>query len=159
MHDGSCELCRHEVPLERNSCPHCGRPGLFPNVRAASAPDERAALDRRYRAALQDAAVRGCGSRVADFERAVAGSKAVMARPLREVDRLAASDQELVSTFYKMLAADVRLPHGNQWDYWRRVADEALFPGYKGRSGLRRSVSVAPVSPPTASARSSSART
>ncbi len=54
-----------------------------------------------------------------------------MARPLRELDRLAASDKELFPTFYRLLGEEVRLPHGNQWDRARRIADEALFPGYK----------------------------
>jgi hypothetical protein len=55
----------------------------------------------------------------------------VIARPERDLDRLAASDQELFSTFYKLLGSEVRLPHGNQWDNLRRLADETLFPGYK----------------------------
>jgi hypothetical protein len=100
-------------------------------VRAAQVPAERSALERRYQAALRDAKGRGAEADVARFEAAVAGSKAVIARPMRELDRLATSDKELFSTYYKLLGGEVRLPHGNQWDRLRGLADEALFPGYR----------------------------
>lgn len=131
MDFSACHDCGFEIPPEKNHCPHCGRPGLFPNVRAAQSAAEATALDERYQRALQDAAARGAGGAVADFEAAVGKAKAVMSRPFRELDRLASSDKELFSTFYKLLDAEVRLPHGNQWDGLRRLADEALFPGYK----------------------------
>ena len=126
-----CKDCGNEVPLAWNHCPHCGRPGLFPNVKATQVPAEKEALERRYQAALRNASGRGAEAEVKKFETAVTSSKAVMARPLRELDRLAASDKELFSTFYRLLGEEVRLPHGNQWDLLRRIADEALFPGYK----------------------------
>lgn len=132
MHPDACQHCGFEVPLAWSYCPHCGRAGLFPNVRAAQSEDEVAALDHRYQHALQDAAARGALNTVTRFERAVAtSSKAVMSRPLRELDRLASSDRELISTFYKLLGAEVRLPRGNDWDGLRRIADEVLFPGYR----------------------------
>jgi len=89
MGSGVCHDCGFEVPLEWSYCPHCGRPGLFPNVRAAQSAAERAALDQRYQEALQDASTRGAGGAVADFEAAVGKAKAVMSRPFRELDRLA----------------------------------------------------------------------
>ncbi|HEX6861236.1 MAG TPA: hypothetical protein VF414_00380 [Thermoanaerobaculia bacterium] len=112
-------------------CPHCALPGLFPNVRAAEAPAEREALGRRYRRALQVAIGRGAAEKVAHFEEAAASSKAVMARPARELDRLVSSDRELIPSYYGLLAGQMRLPHGNEWDGMRGIADEALFPGYK----------------------------
>jgi hypothetical protein len=54
-----------------------------------------------------------------------------MARSFRELDRLASSDKELFSTYYNLVRADFRLPHGNDWDELRAVADEKLFTGYK----------------------------
>jgi hypothetical protein len=83
---------------------------LFPNVRVAKSTAEVAALDERYQQALKDATTRGAGGAVADFEAAAGRSKAVMSRPFRELDRLASSDKELFSTFYKLLDAEVRLP-------------------------------------------------
>lgn len=112
-------------------CPHCALPGLFPNVRAAEASAEREALGRRYEGALRTAADCGTGEKIAQFEEAVAGSKAVLARSMRELDRLSSSDQELFTTYYGLLRGEVWLPHDNKWDRLRRIADEALFLGYR----------------------------
>jgi hypothetical protein len=102
---------------------------LFPNVRAAEVPAERAALDTRYQAALQKAESCGARKAVEDFETAARGSRAVISRPFRELERLSSSDKEMVSTFYQLIRGEVRLPHDNKWDILRGLADEALFPG------------------------------
>jgi hypothetical protein len=128
MPDGECDYCGNPVALSATSCPHCGRPSLFPNVRAASAEVERAALSSRYRAAIDRAAARGCGEVVRAFETAARASKAVIARSLEETERLASSDNQLYSTYYKLIEAEVRLPSGDKWDKLRRLADAALFP-------------------------------
>lgn len=126
----SCEFCGHDVPSERNNCPHCGRQCRFPpNVRAAQA--ESQALDRRYRDALAEADARGADQVVRQFEAAVRDSKAVISRPLRDIERLASSDRELYPTFYGLTQGEVRVSFGDKWDILRRVADAALFPGYE----------------------------
>lgn len=126
-----CQECRHEIPLSWNCCPHCARPGLFPNVRAAQLESERAALDSRYQAALRGAEGRGCRKIAEEFEAEARRSKAVISRSLREAEILAGSDQDLYTTYYKKLDAEIRLPHGNRWDRLRGLADEALFPNYR----------------------------
>ncbi|HSN86294.1 MAG TPA: hypothetical protein VL025_06015 [Thermoanaerobaculia bacterium] len=131
MHSSSCPSCGNEVPLSRELCPHCGHQGPPPNVKAASTIEERQALDRRYQAAVQEAEARGAGKAVEALEVALRESKAVTARSFRELDRLASSDKEIFSTYYNLVRADVRLPHGNDWDELRSVADEKLFPFYK----------------------------
>jgi hypothetical protein len=131
MDASPCGYCGGPVPLRWERCPHCAQPGLFPNVRVAEVKEEQQALEQRYREALWAAAGRGAQDVVAEFETAVGASKAVMARPMRELDRLSASDQEIIPTYYGLLKGQVRLPHGNEWDGLRGVADEALFPGYK----------------------------
>jgi hypothetical protein len=126
-----CDHCHHEIPPSWVRCPHCGLPGLFPNVRAAQAEPERKALERRYENARQVAADRGAEAAVQAFEEATRGSKAVIARSMRELDRLSVSDKELLPPYYGLLQGKARLPHGDEWDGLRGVADEALFPGYK----------------------------
>jgi len=126
-----CADCKNDMPLSADRCPHCGRPGLFPNVRTAETPAERTTLDRRYQAAMKDSAARGAMSPVNDFEKAIADSKAVISRKHEEVQRLAASDRELYATFYNLLEAGVRLPEGSKWDTLRTLTDDALFPQYK----------------------------
>lgn len=40
-----CPECHFEIPSSADRCPHCARPGLYPNVRAVQTDDERAALE------------------------------------------------------------------------------------------------------------------
>jgi hypothetical protein len=125
-----CEFCHNALPRAASVCPHCGQPGLFPNVSDAEDEAERTALDRRSQAALIHSATRGAEQALKDFEAAAANSKAVLARSPGELLRLATSDHELYATFYELIGAGVRLPTGDQWDFRRQMADAALFPGY-----------------------------
>lgn len=127
----TCSHCGNLIPPSWVRCPHCARPGLFPNVRAAESKEESDALDARYTAATQKAAARGCVTQVQGFEGVAAGSRAVIARSVNEVLRLASDDKELYSTFYKLGKADVRLPSGEKWDSLREVAESALFTSYR----------------------------
>ena len=65
------------------------------------------------------------------FEAAAQTSRAVISRPLRDIERLASSDRELYPTFYGLTEGEVRVSFGEKWDILRRVADAALFPGYE----------------------------
>jgi hypothetical protein len=131
MPDPSCASCGHPVPLDWSLCPHCARPSLYPNVRAAEQKAERDALAARYALAIQDAEARGCGDVARAFEVATGASQAVLSRGLGEVERLASSDRQLYSTYYQLLEAEVKLPDSDVWDRLRGLADEALFPHYK----------------------------
>lgn len=125
-----CTDCGNNIPPSAERCPHCGRPGLFPNVRAAQAPEERDTLQKRYQAAVNDADARGAGNVLKDFETATTGSQAVICRSMHEISRLASSENELYSTYYRLADAEVRMPSGEKWDALRTVADAALFTNY-----------------------------
>jgi hypothetical protein len=127
---GECAFCGNEFSLALEQCPHCGRAGTVPNVKAAEEEAERQALDQRYRAAFRKAADRGCQTRLGDFEAALAGSKAVINCRLELLERLASSDQELYASYYQRLKAGVQAPYGGVWDRLRQLADAALFPLY-----------------------------
>ncbi|HEX5717900.1 MAG TPA: hypothetical protein VF179_17205 [Thermoanaerobaculia bacterium] len=88
-------------------------------------------MDQRYQEALLEAGVRGADQAAQQFGAAVETSKAVIARPLRDIERLASSDRELYPTFYGLTEAESRSSFGDRWDILRRVADAALFPGYQ----------------------------
>jgi hypothetical protein len=88
-------------------------------------------VEERYQASLQAAVTQGSGAIFLDFEASVRASRAVIARPLRDVDRVTSSDRELFSTFYGLTQGEVRLPFGDKWDRLRGMADETLFPGYR----------------------------
>jgi hypothetical protein len=123
--------CGNDIPQPSASCPHCGRPGIFWNVLSAEEPAESAALERRYQAAKRDATAREAAGALQEFENALTGSKAVIARSESEVFRLATNPRQLYGTYYQLREAGLRLPDGKEWDVLRELADTVLFPEYK----------------------------
>jgi hypothetical protein len=126
-----CPDCGNNFIMSEERCPHCGRPGLYPNVYAAGDADEVAALENRYETAKREAEARGAAPAVEHFETNVANARAVIGRPDGEVQRLITSDNQLYATYYKLVGSGIRLPGEEKWDTLRRVADDALFAGYK----------------------------
>ncbi len=126
-----CAECHNEISRSASICPHCGRPGLYPNVRAAEDPEEIAALEDRYRAAIVEASGRGAGDGLREFEAVVGESKAVLARSANELQRLATSDKQIYATYYALLHAGVLAYEDDRWSLLRALADTAMFPGYK----------------------------
>lgn len=130
--DITCQLCQSPFPASQERCPHCGRPSLFPNVTAASLPVERAALDARYSKACLKLEQSNCDALRQDFELAVRDQgKAVISTNFAEVERIAATDSHVFSTYYQRVQAGLHIPTGGKWDVLRGVAEHALFPGYK----------------------------
>lgn len=125
-----CPNCNHKVPPTVDRCTHCGHGLPPPNVRAAEAPAETAALERRYKSATRDLTGRGLADKLADFELALKSSRAVVARSANQLQHLATSENNLHATFYQLAEADVRVPSGENWDRRRQEADQALFSGY-----------------------------
>lgn len=126
-----CPECRNSFPGSEERCPHCARPALYPNVFTAEDAAEVDALRQRHQLARQDGLARGADAAIENFEAAIANTRAVIARPVNELQRLTTSDNEVYATFYQLLKAKVKLPTGEKWDALRGVADEALFSGYK----------------------------
>ena len=122
-----CPHCKFDIPRTELRCPHCAHDCRFPNVLDASDTHERQVLADRYKVALEDAERRGCAIHVHEFDVKAKSTKAVIARSVIDVDRLAATDKHLYSTYYQLLEGGVRLPSGDKWDRLRRVTDELLF--------------------------------
>jgi hypothetical protein len=129
--DHRCESCASEYHYTLERCPHCAHPGNYSNVVIASDPAERLLVDRRYENALSGAERRGCGSKLEEFTNWLKDSRAVIARPYSDIDRLAAGDNSVQATFYDLIDAGMRLPDGSLWEQLRRPADEVLFPNYR----------------------------
>jgi len=123
----SCDACGSPIPNAQEHCPHCGRPGVFPNVRQASRPAEVRALGKRYESAVKSAAARGLSAQAQSLESAVARSSAVISRSLNEALRLGHADDQGYATYYQLLHAEARFPEGNEWDRLRQLADVELF--------------------------------
>lgn len=127
----TCDHCNNQIPQPAPCCPHCGRPGIFWNVIEADTVDERAALRVRYNRAKADALSRGAEATLQDFETAVASSKAVLARPIGDVQTLANSTRRLHATYYQLIQAGLKLPDDDEWNRARELGDTVLFPYYK----------------------------
>ena len=81
MSSSPCPDCAQPLQIVAEHCPHCARPGRYPNVLLASQAADVAALDLRVQEAEASASARGAATNVQDFYAAMAGSKAVIARP------------------------------------------------------------------------------
>lgn len=122
-----CHDCRNVISPSASKCPHCGRPGIFPNVNIAIY--EQSALETRYKKEIEDAKSSGLIANVEDFERAANKSSAVISRSLDELQRVAGSDNQLYATYYELEA--IRMPSGEDWDSRRQVADFIFFTNYQ----------------------------
>lgn len=122
--------CATDIPASVDRCVVCGADVGFPNVRAAAVPEESAALDARYKSALDDATARDCLEPLLEFEVAIADTKAVLSRPLASLHQLCQSDAELYSTFSKAVDAQMRLPKEDKWDQGREALESLLFPNF-----------------------------
>ena len=81
---------------------------------------------------MQNARDRGCEDQARLFAEAMErDSHAVINRSYAETLRLASDGNELYANYYQLIEAEVRLPKGDDWDRWRRPAEEAILPGYK----------------------------
>jgi hypothetical protein len=124
-----CIKCGNEHYYTLERCPHCAYPGHYSNV--VIAKSEVDAVDRRYDKALRIADKRGCATQLEAFAESVEKSRAVVARPFAEIDRLASGDHNGQGTYYDLTDAGLRLPDGSSWEQLRRRADEVLFPEYR----------------------------
>ena len=122
--------CSEEVPAHVRNCVVCGTDVGCPNVRAASEFEEVQALDERILKANAHAISVGAREVLESFCEAVNSSKAVVSLPLGKLNELVASDNSLYRTFYQDVAADMRLPEGNEWDSIRQSVDALVFPLY-----------------------------
>ena len=121
-----CTYCSERIPRSWSTCPHCGQPGLFPNVRDAEEDIQKSALQSRYDSVRDFASHRDT---LAEFEIAVATTSAVVNRDFVEALRLLSSAREMYASHYELLNV-VRLPEGSEWDILRQITDAIIFPGY-----------------------------
>jgi len=128
----SCAECGYNIPPSSDCCPTCGRPSLFPNVRAASDSREVGALASRYASAAERASERGLLDHLQKLQQAIQQDAiAVITMDIGELERVARSDQALFITYYAAVSGGFRNPGAGFFDALRGPAEEALFQGYK----------------------------
>lgn len=123
----NCSHCKNDFPMSQQRCPHCGLPGLFPNV--AMALSEESVLQNHYDKAKSEAVTRGVNSNVDDFEKALNNSRAVINRSTTELLRLVGNEFEVYATYYQ-LSSTITMQSGNIWDSRRQAADAIFFTDY-----------------------------
>jgi hypothetical protein len=126
----NCKRCTSPIPAHVERCVVCGEDVGFPNVRAAETADEEAALQRRLAAARTAATARGAIGVLNDFGAAVKNSRAVLARPLGDLDALAKGKNVLYISFHSQVRAGSRIPEDNDWDRGRAAAESTIHPIY-----------------------------
>ena len=131
-----CSACSEPISETVTECPHCGRPSLFPNVIAATKPEEEAALSARVAQSYANAGARGTTDKVNEFATALASGEAVINRSFGELFRLGWSDDQIYSTYYQRVNAGMQLPEGDSWNRLRGIADSILF-GDKNKASIR----------------------
>lgn len=124
-----CNDCGHPVPLAWQTCPHCARPQLFPNVRLANQQQEREKLKKRYQDAITDAAERCCTEKLTAFEAACSSSKAVFRCELFRLQAEIASGTDLYKPFRDIERLRLRYekPAGHDWPKLRIQAERELL--------------------------------
>jgi hypothetical protein len=125
-----CNNCGATVPAQVERCLVCGQDVGFPNVRAAVAADEIAALAARLAAAKTTASARGTVDILQKFGNAIKTSQAVLARPLGDLDAFVKSKNALYVNFHSQVRAGARIPEDNDWDKGRSAAESTIHPHY-----------------------------
>lgn len=126
-----CPQCGAELRVEVVMCPDCQSAVGYPNVRVASAPEERAALRERYAAAVDAAQRAGCRDKLEVFERRVSQqSHAVINRHPKSLASMLSSEDDISHNYYRQVDAGLRLGNSDKWNSVRVIADNLFFPGY-----------------------------
>jgi hypothetical protein len=123
-----CTNCGTVILAHVARCHVCGADVGFPNVRAAEAAGEQAALAVRVNNARVTASARGCLAILEDFGRA--SSRAVLARSLGALDAFVKSDNLLYISFHRQVRAGARIPEDSHWDKGRAAAESTVHPIY-----------------------------
>lgn len=126
----NCSNCGEEVPDSHRECLACGADNGFPNVRLAASDAEVNALQERYSDARISADARTIAAEIIAFEEAVKNSKAVISRPLADIQALAQGDEFSYASFAKQVRAGTRSPTDNVFDKTRVQFENALFPNF-----------------------------
>jgi len=125
-----CASCSSSIGDSSDKCETCGRYAGPPNVRAAENHDEISGLNRRYRAALEDAERRGIGTIVASFEANAKNSCAVVNFDLPALFHFVTSPSALYTTYDLAVTGEFRKPADDDNDRRRRTVGALLFGTY-----------------------------
>lgn len=121
----SCPICATDVSDNLARCPCCGADAGYPNVKEARA--EAAELKGRADAGRSRATARGSGAELADFERALNASQAVVNVDVQFLHNLLSSEKTLYAPYSKLIVAGTRSPGDAENDRQRASVEGLLF--------------------------------
>lgn len=125
----NCTKCGTQIRPNERACSNCGRDAGFPNVRAANAPEERAALEARFNTARTSSAVRGTTIELDYFVKEVGcHSRAVMNRSLGALNSWVEGPTPLFCSFHCQIEVLGRAPNESNYDQQRVAAEAAINP-------------------------------
>jgi hypothetical protein len=127
----NCPTCTLEVREHEWHCPNCLTDLGAPNVRKASLPEEAAALDKRFDAAVLDLDARGVRAVGDKYLKALAGSVVVLCRGYADVLDLLKSENQTYASYHELVEAEKRRPGVEVINPDRREADAIFFPYYE----------------------------
>jgi hypothetical protein len=128
--ENKCPNCGFTFLENEEKCSTCGQHLGFPNVRAASQPEESDALRIRYEATIERGTARGAQENISRFEDAVRSSYAAIGCNIFRIRELIADPKVLYSNYYLTTSAQVRRLAIDEFDRHRRVIDSAFFGAY-----------------------------
>lgn len=124
-----CELCGTSPSARDRFCDVCLKDVGFPNVRAATKPEEVARLSSRLRMAKTSATRQGTEAELTRLQQLAVSSTAVFNRSLGSLHTWLFSDSPLFHSFVKQINLG-RRPQANIWDEQRISAENTVNPLY-----------------------------
>lgn len=129
-----CQHCNSPIGAAARFCPTCYQEAGYPNVRAAKARDEVAALDQRYHSAKSDAETSGASSAFASFVTLTqSSSHVIVAAPPIVALALLRNTSNLYANYSQLVDSEARSPAEHDDDCLRLCVDARLFGSYHNK--------------------------
>lgn len=128
----NCEECGQEFNISHTCCPHCGRPGMFPNVTLAGIPEEKDKLTAKRNASLLECKSKNTFDIAASFEDACKKSRAVFTFGVQKLFRMIGTGTDIRETYYDLerLVNRTSPQTGKNWSTVRPQAEAELLGGH-----------------------------
>lgn len=120
----ACSDCGNEFPLSRTTCPHCGRPQLFPNVALARDTKETQKVDSRLAEVVAKSIGRNCELTIQQFASACSKTVAVFTCPLEKLHREVATGTKLFETYHDLERLRLKTSQPANFD-WAKLRPQA----------------------------------
>ncbi|MFM2376125.1 MAG: hypothetical protein RLZZ165_1222 [Bacteroidota bacterium] len=122
------------IQINMNECPTCGCTLIPPtNVRMANHPQERDALEARYKEAVETAKSNGANGKLEEMEAMLAGAHAVVSMDLLFLNSMLTSSKLLYTSYKNQVDAGIRKPAEHENDRDRIVAEGQLYGSNGGK--------------------------